>query len=109
MLSGMTPEERWKIQGRTRDELRTTKEKVITLKADIADHAERLKEAHHHLTKFLAVPTGGPGPTGMTPAQYVIHFFRDLLPGDIERKVQEFEEQSERLKKLEAQVAEFDH
>jgi hypothetical protein len=108
MLSGMTPEERWKVEGRTREEFRKTKASVGILKADIAAHAERLKEAHQQVTQFLAAPTGGPGPTGMTPAQYIVHFFRDLMPRDLEPKLQELAEQSERLASLEKLIAEFD-
>ena len=108
MISGMTAEERWKIQGRTRDAYKEAKIAVGTLRADVQAHAERLKEAHDHLEKFLASPTGGPGPTGMTPVEYIAHFFRDLMPQDIEAKARELAEQSERLAALEKQIAEFD-
>lgn len=104
----MTPEERWIIQGRARDECKKIREIVVTLRTDIAAHAERMKEAHHHLTRFLETPSDKPGPTGMTPAQYIAHFFRDFMPSEIERKVQELAAATERLQTLEKQIAEFD-
>jgi outer membrane protein TolC len=104
----MTPEERWIIEGRTREDFRKTKTAVGLLKADIAAHAERLQEAHHHLTAFLAAPSDQPGPTGMTPAQYLTHFFRDFVPTEIESKVQELATAAKRLQALEKQIAEFD-
>lgn len=104
----MTPEEKWIAQGRTRDEYKSVRELVATLKADIDAHSRKLAEASEQLAQFIANPTNQPGPTGMTPAQYIEHFFKDLISLEISRKVRELGELAERMATLEKQIAEFD-
>jgi len=102
----MTDEERWTVEGRTRDELRKTKQHVAALKIEIDSYAKKLEDATATLRHVLSHPTGV-GPTGMTSVQYALHFFRTAIPPDIEMKLYEFERESERLQKLEKQVGEF--
>ena len=103
----MTNEERWKIEGRTREALRDAKKNLASLKIEIEEYADKLKEASESLRHFLANPVG-PGPTGMTSRQYTLHFFRSAIPSDIENKLTEFERESERVRDLEKKVKEFD-
>jgi hypothetical protein len=102
----MTDEERWQIEGRTREDLRRTKQHVAALKIEIDSYAKKLEDASASLRHLLANPIGA-GPTGMTSAQYALHFFRSAIPHDIDVKLNEFERESERLQKLEKQVGEF--
>lgn len=102
----MTDEERWVVEGRTREELRKTKQHVAALRVEIETYAQKLEDAGSSLRHLLANPIGK-GPTGMTAAQYTLHFFRSAIPPDMDVKLAEFERQSERLEKLEKQVGEF--
>lgn len=103
----MTDEERWQVEGRTRDDLRKTKQHVAALRIDIDAYAKKLEDAGACLRHVLSHPIGT-GPTGMASSQYAMHFFRHAIPPDIETKLKEFGRESERLEKLEKQVAEFD-
>jgi hypothetical protein len=102
----MTNEERWKIEGRTREDLRNAKQNIAALKISIEDYARQLEEAGGNLRHFLTNPVGA-GSTGMTSLQYILHFFRSTIPANIEDKLKEFERESERLQELEKQVAQF--
>lgn len=103
----MTPEERWTIEGRVREQFRQSKKNLAALRIEIEEHAKKLEEASGTLRHFLAHPTG-PGPTGMTSLQYVLHFFRDLNPRGIEQKLAEFEAESGHASELEKRVREFE-
>ena len=103
----MTPEEKWIAQGRVRDECKQVKEAVVTLRADISHYARRMEEAHAQFERLLDLSDHDPGPTGRTPAEYVIEFCRDFVSAEIEPKVRKFGELSAKLAKLEKQVAEF--
>ena len=102
----MTDEERWKIEGKTRDALRDTKKTITSLQIELEEYAENLKGASDSLRHFLKNPIG-PGPTGMTSVQYLLHFFRSAIPSNIELKLLEFEKESERLRDLERKVGQF--
>ena len=103
----MTNEERWKVEGRTRDDLREAKKNVTALKIEIEEFVNKLADVNNHIRRFLANPVGS-GPTGMTSRQYTLHFFRDIVPADIQSKLAEFETESERVRDLEIKVKEFD-
>lgn len=103
----MTPEERWKIEGRLREELREAKRNLAALRIDIEAHAKKLEEASGNLRHFLSQPTG-PGPTGMSSLQYTLHFFETLIPPRIQQRLREFESESEHLSDLEKKVREFE-
>jgi hypothetical protein len=102
----MTDEERWKIEGRTRDALRQAKHNAGLLRADIEAHAVRLKEASESLQQFLNEPTGA-GPTGMSRSDYILHFFKSVISFEIEEKIRELAREAETVAKLEKQIAEF--
>jgi hypothetical protein len=102
----MTDEELWKIEGRTREDLRRTRQHVAALRIVIEAYAQKLEEAGGCLRHLLSNP--GSGPTGMTGAQYAMHFFRSAIPPDIDQKLNEFEQLAERLQKLEKQVEALD-
>lgn len=103
----MTPEERWQTEGRVREELREAKRNLAAIRSDIESHAERLEQASGNLRHFLSNPIG-PGPTGMTSLQYLLHFFENLVPARVQQRLEEFERESERLSKLEKRVHEFE-
>jgi len=103
----MTPEDRWQIEGRLRDELREAKKNLAALRVDIEAHAEKLEQASGNLRHFLSQPTGA-GPTGMSSLQYTLHFFEMLIPAHIQQRLKEFEAASERLSELEKRVRAFD-
>lgn len=103
----MTEDERWKIEGRTRDALREARRNLALLKLDIEEHANKLKEASESLRNFLSNPTGT-GPTGMTPTQYILHFYKTAIPNHIETKLREFESESSRASELETSIKAFD-
>jgi hypothetical protein len=103
----VTPEERWKIEGRTRDALRDTRKSLAALKIDIDAHAHKLREAADSLVQFLADPSGR-GPTGMLKHEYLAHFYAQFIDTEIARKLAEFTETSDEIAKLEKQIAEFD-
>ena len=105
-MRGMTKEERWEIEGRTREQLRDIKHRVALLRADIDSHAKQLKEASDALLYFLTDPVGV-GPTGMSKPEYLIHFWREHVPATIEAKLRELASETEQLRKLEKQVAAF--
>jgi hypothetical protein len=102
----MTDEERWKIEGRTRDALRESKRRVGLLRADISEQAAKLKEASDALLHFLSDPAGA-GPTGMAKSEYLLHFYKIAVPPTLEEKVRELATETERVQKLEKQIAEF--
>lgn len=103
----MTAEERWKIEGRTREALREAKRNVASLKIEIEQYAQRLQDAAGSLRHLLGNPVG-PGPTGMTASQYTIHFFQNLISEDVAQKLNEYEAESARLADLETKVKGFD-
>lgn len=103
----MTNEERWKIEGKARDDLRDARKNVAAIKAQLEEFATKLKEAAGSIEHFLEHSIG-PGPTGMSAAQYTTNFFHTIIPADIQGKLTDFERESERLKKLEQRVGEFD-
>jgi hypothetical protein len=103
----MTDEERWKIEGRTRDALRLAKQRLGLLRADVSEHADKLKEASGALQHFLSDPVGV-GPTGMAKTDYVVHFWHAAIPPTIEEKLRELAEEAERVQKLEKQISEFE-
>lgn len=102
----MTDDERWKIVGRTIDLLREAKHRQGVLRAEIAEHAHKLKEASDALTFFLSDPCGT-GPTGMNKPDYLAAFFRNFVNPTIEEKLRELAREAERVKELEKQIAEF--
>lgn len=102
----MTDEERWKIEGRTRDALRQQKSRAALLEADLREHARALKEASEALIFFLSSPTGL-GPTGMSKPEYLTHFHKSALSEEVERKIREFADASERIEALQNQVDRF--
>ena len=103
----MTDEERYVIQGRARDALKQARANVATYRADISEHAAKLKEASEHLFATLTLPPK-PGPTGMKPAQYFMHFHAAFVTADIAEKLTALEAELERFEKLEKQVKEFE-
>lgn len=103
----MTDEERYIVQGRTRDALRDAKKNLAVLEIEIEEFAKKLTDAGENLHYFISRPTGA-GPTGMTSLQYALHFFGNLIPSDIVRKLKEFESESQRVSDLEKKVREFD-
>jgi hypothetical protein len=105
--SRMTDEERYVTQGRTRDALKRSREIVGTLRADISAHATKLKEASEHLTSVLTMAPK-PGPTGMTPAQYFVHFYASFVTPDIAAKLDHLQAELRKLEKLEKEVKEFE-
>lgn len=102
----MIDEDRWKIEGRARAALRDAKKNLAFLKTEIDEYARKLKEASENLEHFLSHPCG-PGPTGMTSLQYTLHFHQNLIPPDIEAKLGEYEQESERVRDLESKVSQF--
>ena len=102
----MTDEERWKIEGRARDALRQAKHKAGLLAADIAEHADKLKEASEALRLFLSDPVGK-GPTGMSKSEYIVHFYSSSVPATIEAKIRELASEAERIQDLEKRIADF--
>ena len=102
----MTDEERWKIEGRTRDALREARKNLNSLKIEIEEYVKRLEEAGGTLRHFLANPTGK-GPTGMSSREYALHFFEMLIPRDVARQLKEYEAESERISDLESKVKNF--
>lgn len=100
----MTNEERWKIEGRTRDALREAKKNVTSLRIEIGDYAKHLEEAAGSLRHFLDNPIGL-GPTGMTSSQYALHFFQNAIPDNMACKLKEYESESGRVRDLEKQVS----
>jgi hypothetical protein len=102
----MTDAERWEIEGRTRDALKQSKKTLALLRADISEHAQKLKEASEALLNFLSSPSGI-GPTGMSKSEYHLQFFGTFSPPDIREKIKEFTAESERMAELEKQVSQF--
>jgi hypothetical protein len=103
----MTDDERYIVQGRTRDALRDAKKNLAVLEIEIEEYAKKLEDAGQNLRHFLSHPTA-PGPTGMSSLQYTLHFFGALISSDIERKLREFERESGRVCDLQKKVKEFD-
>lgn len=103
----MTEEERWKIEGRTRESLRQARSRLGLLRADIAEHSRRLKEASEALEHFASDPTGS-GPTGMSKPEYLADFWRTFIPPTIEEKLRELAKEAGRVQELEKQVASFE-
>jgi hypothetical protein len=103
----VTPEERWKIEGRTRDALRDARKSLAALKIDIDVHARKLREAAAALDHFLADPVGR-GPTGMLKHEYLAHFYAQFMGAELEPKLGEFTALAEEIARLEKQIAEFD-
>ena len=103
----MTPEERWIIEGRTREALRESRKNLAALRADLSAHADKLKDASEHLLRTLDLPPQT-GPTGMTPAQYFLHFFAAFAAPDIADKLTRLETEKTRFMTLEKQVKEFE-
>jgi len=103
----VTNEERWQIEGRTREALRQAKKNVASLKIEIEEYAEKLKEGAESLRHFVANPVG-PGPTGMTSRQYTLHFFKTMIAAEIQQKLAEYEHESERVQDLEKKVGAFE-
>lgn len=106
-LPRMTNEERWIIQGRAREALREAKRNLATLRTEIDEHADRLQEAAGCLRHFLNTPPGS-GPTGMTPREYLLHFFGNFVEPDWVGKLQEYEAELKRVLELEVRVKEFE-
>lgn len=102
----MTDEERWIIQGRTRESLKKTKETAATLRADLLQHARKLIETGEALA-FFANDPAGTGPTGKTKAEYLLHFFGTGLGGEIVTKINELATVAARVAELEKQISEF--
>jgi hypothetical protein len=103
----MTKEERWIAEGRTRENLSESRKTVAALRADIEEYAKNLEMAAGHLRTFLSDPIGS-GPTGMTGRQYLVHFYQPLISLDLEKKLREFEGESETMKKLEQTLQDFE-
>ena len=103
----MTDQERWQIQGRTRDELKKARISSATLKAAIDAHARKLRESADALAQFLTDPIGR-GPTGMLKHEYLAHFYGQFMGADVEAKLREFTALAEEIERLEKQIAEFD-
>lgn len=102
----MTDEQRWVIQGRTRDRLQRALADLATLRADLSEFAARLREAADGLAFFLSEPTGA-GPTGVAKDEYVIRYWSELLTREIAEKVRECARVAARVKELEEQVKQF--
>ena len=99
-------EERWKIEGRTRDALRQAKHRAGLLRADIAEHAQKLRKASEALLYYVSDPAGA-GPTGRSKCEYIVHFYGAAVPATIEAEIRELASETERIRDLEKQIAEF--
>lgn len=103
----MTNEEKDAIEGRTRRALRESKRNIAALGIEIEEYAKRLEEGAGNLRHFLSHPLGT-GPTGMTSRQYMVQFFQQFVPPDLENKLREFETEANKLESLEKHIKEFD-
>lgn len=103
----MTNEERWQIEGRTREALREAKKNLASLGIEIEEHAKRLEEAAGSLRHFLTAATSV-GPTGMTPRHYELHFLKDAIPDSLARRLEDYEAEFARVSDLEGKVKSFD-
>lgn len=102
----MTNEEKDAIEGRIRRTLREAKQNVVALQTEIEEYAVKLSEASETIRHFLKQPFGV-GPTGKTGSEYVLHFFSDLIPPGIGKKLRELEQESGRVIDLEQKIKEF--
>ncbi len=103
----MTNEEKDAIEGRSRRALREAKQNIAALRIELEEYAQHLEDAAGTVRHFISHPIG-PGSTGMTSRQYMIHFFQTFISPDIEQKLREFEKSSSELERLEKNVKEFD-
>jgi hypothetical protein len=103
----MTNEERWQVEGKTREALRDAKRNVVALKIRVEEYAKTLSDASELIRNFVNKPFGV-GPTGMTGPEYVVRFCGDIIPGHIQEKIRELEKESGRVIDLEQKMKEFE-